>query len=73
MDFSDDALYEHYAFESQGIGKPKPDNGYAVGKSMQDVTIAMWREDMLITLFPIELYGDENYQDWHWWLDRVLK
>lgn len=70
MDFSDEALYDLYDYASQGIGTVKPDNGYAVGKKMMDVTITMWREDMWITLFPWELYEDGNYP--HWWLDKVL-
>jgi hypothetical protein len=71
LDFSDDALYEMYDNESCGIGTISPDNGFYHGKKWMNVTIAMWREDMCITLWPHELYDDPDLP--HWWLDKMFK
>ncbi len=70
LDLSEDALYELYLFESTGQGSIKPNNGYAVGKKLMDVAVAMWKEDMYRTLMPYELYDDPDLPDW--WLDKVL-
>jgi hypothetical protein len=70
MDFSDDALFDLYIYESTGQGVVRPDNGFANGKKWMDVAVAQWREDLWRTLIPFELYGDTTFP--HWWLDRVL-
>ena len=68
LDFSEDALYDMYFHESQGLGHPKPDNGFHHGKKWLSVAVAQWLEDLWVTVFPWELYEDENLPDW--WLDR---
>jgi hypothetical protein len=70
LDFSDDMLWELYQYESNGVGKVSPQNGYGQGKKWMDVAVAQWREDLWRTLFPWELYEDPNLPDW--WLDKVL-
>lgn len=72
-DFSENAAREMYIFESQGRGRIKPDNGFAIGKKWLDVTVAMWREDLKANppmLYAAELYSDPNLPDW--WLDNVV-
>ncbi len=70
MDFTEEALYDLYIYESTGQGKVRSDNGYANGKKWMDVAVAQWREDLWRTLMPWELYLDPNLPDW--WLDKVL-
>ena len=70
LDFSDDMLYQLYDNESQGIGKVHPKNGYAHGKKMMSITIEMWKEDMWITIFPWELFEDENLPNW--WILKIF-
>ena len=70
LDWSDNALYDLYIFESTGKGRIKPNNGYAYGKHTIDITISMWKEDLDKTLWLHELYEDPNLPDW--WLDKVL-
>ena len=70
MDFSEDALFDLYVYESTGQGVVKPDNGYANGKKWMDVAVAQWKEDLWRTLWPWELYDDPDLPDW--WLDKVL-
>ena len=73
LDWSDNALYSLYHYESigRGFGDIKPDNGYAHGKKILSITVAMWKEDLYITLWPWELYEDPSLP--HWWLDSVFK
>ena len=78
LDYSEEAAYEMYRFETYGegdlrIGLFAKDryNGYAVGKHWMDVTVKMWLEDIPHLLLPEELYR-EFPEDWHWWLNRVL-
>ena len=73
LDWSEDALYSIYYFESigRGSGDLKPDNGYAYGKKLMDISISMWKEDLYVTLWPWELYEDPNLPDW--WLDKLFK
>lgn len=78
LDFSEEAMFESYLYESRGIGdfkqclfssSPKRPNGYIVGKHWMDVTVKMWNEDIKTgILYVEELYG----QFPNWWLDRVL-
>ncbi len=70
MDFTEDALFDLYVYESTGQGVVKPDNGYANGKKWMDVAVAQWKEDLWRTLWPWELYEDPDLPDW--WLDKVL-
>ncbi len=49
----------------------RPMNGYALGKHMMDVNVAMWRNDLdQRILFKFELYECGDYPSE--WLDRVL-
>lgn len=70
MDFSDDALFDLYIFESTGKGEIKPDNGFSNGKKWMDVAIAQWKEDLWVTLHPIDLYDDPDLP--HWWIDKIF-
>ncbi len=70
MDFTDEALYDLYIYESTGKGFVCSCNGYANGKKWMDVAVAQWREDLWVTIFPWELYADPDLPDW--WLDKVL-
>ena len=67
FDFSDEALLDFYSFETFGKGNPKEDNGWIISKKIMDITIAMWNEDMNITLFREELELDYPT----WFLDKV--
>ena len=70
MDFSPEACQALYLYESTGQGSIDPLNGFAVGKRYMDVAVAQWLEDMWVTLWPWELYWDDDLPNW--WLDRVL-
>lgn len=68
-DFSEAAALEMFEHESKGVGRPSPRNGFAQGKKWMDVTVAMWRKDIMIGLLrKFELYEDYPRQ----WVDRVL-
>ena len=72
VDLSEDAAVAMYRFETFGEALPKTAklNGYAQGKKWMDVTVAMWKEDILEGyLLVSELQGDEGYPDW--FLERV--
>lgn len=71
LDWSDASLLELYEYESTGKGSVNPKNGFAHGKKIMDITVANWKEDMFVTLFPNELYEDDRIPNW--WLDKVLK
>ena len=81
--FTEEDQLEQFLYESQGIGHKTGlfstgrINGYAVGKHNMDVTIKMWNHDMNDGFPPLlwsyELYQDEEFKDYHWWLDKVLK
>lgn len=76
MDFSEEAAFALYERETYGRGTVGNGNGFAEGKRLVDITVAMWMEDLYPTavyppiLFPWELYEDPNLPDW--WLDRVI-
>lgn len=73
LDWSECAMYDLYHQESFGskVCQIQPNNGYAHGKKMLSITVAMWKEDLYITLWPWELYEDPNLPDW--WLNSVFK
>lgn len=67
-DFSPEAAESLFIFESTGRGSVDTNNGYAQGKRLADITVAMWIEDLYPqgterppTIFPWELYEDPNY------------
>jgi hypothetical protein len=70
LSYSDEMAMELFRYETYGQGSISRDNGYANGKKWMDVTVAMWLEDFNWTIFPHDLYEDENFP--HWWLDKVL-
>lgn len=51
-DFSEAAAEELFQFETFGIGCPRADNGFAIGKSYLNVQIEMWQEDLSYS-FPL--------------------
>lgn len=60
-------MVECFLQESRGVQPRGERNGYLLGKKWMDVTIAMWREDMMKgILFKRELYRDEFFKDHHW-------
>ena len=66
--FSYEAMKECHEWESKGK-TISPNNGYAIGKKIMDITIAMWKEDLGKILFMEELQQDYP----QWFLDKVLK
>jgi hypothetical protein len=82
LDFSEQAKQEMYEFESTGKGNISLDmfsnsfNGYAYGKKMLNITVAMWKEDIEKgLLFLKELYypslpNDAKFP--HWWLNKIF-
>lgn len=68
-DFGEEAALTMFLHESTGTPLPDPkSNGYALGKKWMDVTVAMWKEDILLgNLFAFELIDD--YPDW--FLERI--
>lgn len=77
LDFSEHSKIEMYKFESTGKGNIQLDmfansiNGYAYGKKMLNITVAMWKEDIRNRLLFIgELYKDSKFP--HWWLDKIF-
>lgn len=72
LDYSDESLLELYISESYGDVQCSTDNGYYIGKKYLNLTIAMWKEDIIKgTLRKYELYDDPNLPNW--WLDKVFK
>jgi hypothetical protein len=72
-DFSDEAAWEMYQFESTGTPKlyltSETTNGFLVGKHWMDVTIKMWQEDLDKGLLTMnELY----YEYDEWFIKRML-
>lgn len=80
LDFSDDALYKMYEYESKGIGNcGKLDifndsklNGYAYGKRIMDITISMWKESLNGPHGFYYLNEIKNDSFPRWFLDKVL-
>lgn len=76
LDFSVKAKKEMFKFESTGKGDIEINifnegkvNGYAVGKKLMDITITMWKEDVLKGL----IYLFELYEDFpHWFINKVF-
>ena len=69
MDFSEEAAQAMFDYESEGHGDlslsifSNTRNGYAIGKHWMDVTISMWKEDLVFgTLTKQELIQD--YPKW---------
>jgi hypothetical protein len=80
LDFSEKSAQEMYEFESTGKGDISLNmfsnsfNGYAYGKKMLNLTVAMWKEDIENgLLFKFTLYDDPKFSNLHWWLDDVLR
>jgi len=72
-DFSEKSVLECFLVESEGIEAKNLNNGFLLGKKWMDVTIAMWREDIKKgLLFKRELYADDFFKNFEWYLDRVL-
>lgn len=75
-DFSEVAATALFERETFGKGAVAVSNGYAQGKRLVDITVAMWMEDLYPTatlpplLFPWELYEDPGLPNW--WLDKVI-
>lgn len=72
-DFSDEAAQAMYLYESRGGKPPSGENGYFAGKHVMDLTVAMWKQDLVgldgsPTLTKAELYEDFPA----WWLDKIL-
>lgn len=71
IDLSEEAAYQMYRYETFGGIIPNNSiiNGYELGKKWMDITISMWKEDLLCkNLFVFELQED-GYPDW--FLERV--
>jgi len=65
LDFSDEALRRCYEWESHGVRCSDPDNGYMTGKSLVNLNVAMWKEDIVRgTLFLFELREDPDIPEW---------
>jgi hypothetical protein len=73
LDWSDDAKYRMFKFESEGIGTKseliEERNGFLEGKRLMNITVAMWQEDLTAhdrgeprLLFSFELYM--QYPKW---------
>lgn len=67
-DFSEQAKRDMYSYETFGAPVRKYNimyngqyNGYAIGKHWMDVTLAMWREDIIAgNLTKFELFNDNE-------------
>lgn len=71
LDYSNDALYEAYLYETKGIQTSNPKNAYVIGKRDLNLNIQMWREDIKKGyLLKEELYGGVFSNKY---LDKVLK
>lgn len=69
-DFGDEAALAMFLHESTGTPLPAlKSNGYALGKKWMDVTVAMWREDILQGNLRVYELQDDSYPDW--FLERV--
>lgn len=81
LDFNEASAVESYLFETHGTGNLKQGvfapgqsrfNGFAIGKHWMDVTIKMWLQDLQDGILRLEeLY--EEFPQWHWWLDKMVK
>lgn len=73
--FSDSAAESMFKFESNGVGVVAKDNGYAIGKHLMDLQIAMWHEDLYINKFMLtkyELLTDPELQSIRWFLESLF-
>lgn len=69
FDFSDGMAEEAFRYESTGLGQPSKMNGFVHGKQVMDITVKMWKEDILgLILHVREL--KEDFPDW--FLRKVL-
>lgn len=73
LSLDDQALNEMYEFESRGKKLINwRTNGYAVGKHIMDITIAMWEEDIRLGyITKYDFYSDPSLPSW--FLDKVIK
>ena len=79
LDFSDAAGEAMYHYESSGIGHVNHYdkvngliNGYAVGKHLMDIQLAMWWEDLSrpFMLTKYELFNDHELDEILWFLEE---
>ncbi len=68
-DFSEFALLEMYRHETYGEPLSNPMNGYALGKKWMDVTVAMWKEDLLTGILIYQELLNDHYETW--FLDKL--
>lgn len=73
FDWSEEAKLKAFNIETYGLSAENDrENGYCYAKHVIDLTVKMWREDILKgLLFKRELYQDAKFP--HWWLNKVLK
>lgn len=63
FDFSEQAMLDMYEAETYGAPHDLKSNGYAFGKKSMDITLAAWREDLLLgntTKYELWSEYDEN-------------
>ena len=57
-------LIDFFNYDSKGIGIFNENNPYMLGKSLFDLTVKQWKEDLNNdTLFLHEILNDENYKE----------
>lgn len=71
VDLSEEAAMAMYRHETFGDAMPETDiiNGYQLGKKWMDVTISMWKEDILQLSLLVKELQDDGFPDW--FLERV--
>lgn len=69
FDFSDEAAKEAFLFESTGRGTPSKTNGFLYGKSVMDITVKMWKQDLVDMILHIQELKEDFPE---WFLEKVL-
>lgn len=78
-DFSEKSARELYEKETFGHGREVDEwNGFAIGLSWMNVTVAAWLKALAEKTWPKllliqELYDDPKFANFHWWLDDAVK
>ena len=73
FDWSDDAAWDAYRWESAGEPKPDQHNGYVAGKAWLNVQIEAWKEGLLEGTFDVTELIEDAPEEWRAYMrDAVL-
>lgn len=75
FDFSEQAMLEMFEAETYGTKHDLRHNGYSFGKKAMDITLAAWREDLLLgNITKYELWSEyEEYSFEREFVQELIK